>query len=164
MSFVLHRGADDIVVCFAPTGPHPSAKRSSGLDSASIPPHRLLCEADVRFSAWTKSRQMVSFASIYVVDWTKSRRVQRRRTKVICVHPSIRLSVRDAEKWRSGEVEKRKSGEVDWTKSFASIRPRSGKVEKRKSGEVEKRSSGLDKIICNAKAGAKAVRLYRSKG
>jgi hypothetical protein len=160
MSFVLHRGADDIVVCFAPTGPHPC----SGLDSASIPPHRLLCEANVRFSAWTKSRQMVSFASIYVVDWTKSfatqRRVQRRRTKVICVHPSIRLST----KWRSGEVEKRKRGEVDWTKSFASIRPRSGKVEKRKSGEVEKRSSGLDKIICNAKAGAKAVRLYRSKG
>ena len=35
-----------------------------------------VCEADVRFSAWTKSWQMVSFASIHVVE----ERMQRRRT------------------------------------------------------------------------------------
>jgi hypothetical protein len=90
---LLRRQPDD----FASIRPsvHPSATRRSGeaVKWRSGEVEKRSSGLDVRFSAWTKSfatqRQMVSFAS-------------------------IRPSVREAVKWRSGVV--------DWTKSFATQR------------------------------------------
>jgi hypothetical protein len=128
-----------------------SAGTKSWLSTMSSirPPGRSHLRPSVR-TAWTLSFLSKKGGGLCpggVVDWTSA-------------SPLLRFSTFPLLHFSASRTDGRMGSPAATRTSFASIPPSVREAVKWRSGKVEKRKSGLDKVP----AGAKAVRLCRSKG